>query len=60
MISSRGRGMTDDQIIEFVNGYMPAYELYIDNLRQGSFEEKGKQLRVVIGKDRNVVKVVNI
>ncbi|KAG0132634.1 P-loop containing nucleoside triphosphate hydrolase protein [Tuber indicum] len=60
LISSRGRGMTDDQVIEFVNGYMPAYELYIDNLRQGSFEEKGKQLRVVIGKDRNVVKVVNI
>ncbi|RPB03223.1 P-loop containing nucleoside triphosphate hydrolase protein [Choiromyces venosus 120613-1] len=60
LISSRGSGMTDGQIIEFVNGYMPAYELYIDDLRRGSFKAKGKQLRVVIGKDRNIVKVVNL
>ncbi|CUS09533.1 unnamed protein product [Tuber aestivum] len=60
LISARGSGMTDDQVIEFVNGYMPAYELYIDNLRRGSFGAKGKQLRVVIGKDRNIVRIANL
>ena len=36
----------------------PAYELYTDVLRQGIFpEEKGKQLRLVVGKDRKVQEV---
>lgn len=39
---------------------MPAYELYVDSLRRGAFEREGKQLRVIIGKDRNAVKVVNL
>jgi D-glycerate 3-kinase len=39
---------------------MPAYELYVPNLRKGAFTEKGRQLRVVIGKDREVVKVVEL
>lgn len=39
---------------------MPAYELYVDTLRRGALKEKGKQLRVVIGKDRNTSKVVNL
>ncbi|PWW74007.1 P-loop containing nucleoside triphosphate hydrolase protein [Tuber magnatum] len=60
LISSRGSGMTDDQVIEFVNGYMPAYELYIDNLRRGCFKAKGRQLRLVIGKDRNIVEIANL
>jgi len=36
---------------------MPGYELYVENLRKGAFEEKGRQLRVVIGKQREIVKV---
>lgn len=39
---------------------MPGYELYTDNLRQGSFKVEGKQLRVVIGKDRNISRVMNL
>lgn len=39
---------------------MPAYELYVDFLRRGSFEIGGKQLRVVVGKDRNTIRVVNL
>jgi D-glycerate 3-kinase len=30
-----GRGMTDDQVEKFVDGYMPAYEMYIDGLMNG-------------------------
>lgn len=60
LFASHGSGMTDDQVIDFVDGYMPAYELYVDTLRRGALKEKGKQLRVVIGKDRNTSKVVNL
>ena len=66
--------MTDDQVVNFVNGCKfiifdtllrlqhpdrtadyPAYELYSEVLRNGIFPgEKGKQLRLVVGKDRRV------
>ena len=39
----------------------PAYELYTDVLRDGIFsDEKGKQLRMVVGKDRKVKEVHRI
>lgn len=51
----KGSGMTDEQVVEFVNGYYPAYELYTDVLRNGIFSgQKGKQLRLVVGRDRRV------
>ena len=57
----KGSGMTEEQVIHFVNGYYPAYELFTDTLRAGTFgEEKGRQLRLVIGKDRRVIEVVRI
>jgi D-glycerate 3-kinase len=34
LIASRGRGMSDEAVKAFVDGYMPAYELYNDGLRQ--------------------------
>jgi len=69
--------MTDDQVVNFVNGCKfiifdtllrlqhpdrtadyPAYELYSEVLRNGIFPgEKGKQLRLVVGKDRRVKEV---
>lgn len=58
-------GMSDDEVVRFVRGYMPAYELYLDQLRDGLFraglsqsraEQKG-QLRVVLDKERNIVGV---
>ncbi|EXJ90370.1 hypothetical protein A1O1_03470 [Capronia coronata CBS 617.96] len=63
--ASRGSGMTDDQVREFVDGYYPAYELYTDTLREGLFKGiredwKGRQLRLVVGEDRKVKEVVRI
>ncbi|CAG8159348.1 unnamed protein product [Penicillium nalgiovense] len=55
--------MTDEQVVQFVEGYMPAYELYLGQLRRGFFgstasnaENKG-QLRVVLDQDRTVVDI---
>ena len=52
--------MTDEQVKEFVDGYYPAYELFTETLREGVFEDKGRQLRLVVGQDRKVVKVERI
>ena len=35
----------------------PAYELYTDVLRKGIYPEKGRQLRLMVGKDRRVEEV---
>lgn len=59
--ATRGRGMTDEQVIDFVNGYYPAYELYTDVLRNGIYPgEPGKQLRLVVDKTRKVKEVYKI
>ena len=50
--------MTDEQVRHFVDGYYPAYELFTETLRAGVFgEDKGRQLRLVVGPDRKVIKV---
>lgn len=50
-----GSGMTDEQVVKFVDAYYPAYELYSDGVRAGVFpDRKGCQLRLVVGKDRRV------
>lgn len=52
--------MSDLEVVRFVKGYMPAYELYLDQLRSGFFRssqsdvEKG-QLRVILNKERKIV-----
>ncbi|OTB08194.1 hypothetical protein M426DRAFT_317295 [Hypoxylon sp. CI-4A] len=57
----KGTGMTDDQVIKFVDAYYPAYELFADNMRDGLFPNKPKcQLRLVVGKDRKVKQTVII
>lgn len=51
--------MSDEKVREFVNGYYPAYELYTDKLREGLFaDEAGKQLRLLVGKNRKVKQVI--
>ncbi|ORY62984.1 D-glycerate 3-kinase [Pseudomassariella vexata] len=51
----KGAGMTDAQVVKFVDAYYPAYELFSDQLREGLFEGRlGRQLRLVVGKDRKV------
>jgi len=53
--AKKGSGMSDDAVRRFVDAYMPGYELYIEALRNGVHEDEGRQLRMVIGKDRKVV-----
>ncbi|KAM0563038.1 hypothetical protein ACHAPJ_001882 [Fusarium lateritium] len=56
-------GMTDEQVIKFVKGYMPAYELFLERLQQENFfqgsGESGekKHVQVVLNKARDVVQV---
>jgi hypothetical protein len=35
----------------------PAYELYTEALRKGIFPNKGRQMKLVVGKDRKVKSV---
>ncbi|KZL81157.1 d-glycerate 3-kinase [Colletotrichum incanum] len=52
---ARGTGMTDEQVVKFVDGYYPAYELFSDNVRRGILPNSpGHQMRLVVGKDRRV------
>ncbi|KFX94212.1 hypothetical protein O988_06425 [Pseudogymnoascus sp. VKM F-3808] len=55
-----GRGMTDEEVRRFVDGYYPAYELFTDGVRTGVLREKGegRQLRLVVGRDRRVKNVI--
>jgi D-glycerate 3-kinase len=57
MIEKKGTGMSDEAVVKFVMGYMPGYELYLDGLREGFFGLEGKQVRVVLNKERGVEKV---
>ncbi|KAF2091912.1 P-loop containing nucleoside triphosphate hydrolase protein [Saccharata proteae CBS 121410] len=57
----KGSGMSAEQVIKFVDGYYPAYELYTATLRAGIFgADKNRQLRLVVGKDRKVKQVTLI
>ncbi|KAL9058215.1 MAG: hypothetical protein Q9206_002026 [Seirophora lacunosa] len=58
---SKGSGMTDQEVVNFVNGYYPSYELFSDRLRTGALKEReGNQLRLVIGKERDVKAVLQV
>lgn len=56
--------MTEEQVEKFVDGYFPAYELYTDALREGVFKGRkggeGRQLRLVVGRDRRVREIFRI
>ncbi|CAI7677633.1 unnamed protein product [Penicillium manginii] len=58
-------GMTDEEVVNFVKGYMSAYELYLDQLRRGFFQldescsDRG-QLRVVLDKQRKVIEMLSL
>ncbi|RAL10701.1 TDA10 family protein [Aspergillus homomorphus CBS 101889] len=62
---AKNQGMTDEEVVAFVKGYMPAYELYLDSVRSGIFRplseeqraHKG-QARVILGRDRRVLDIV--
>jgi D-glycerate 3-kinase len=56
--------MSREEVERFVDGYYPAYELFTGKLREGLFAGqdggKGRQLRLVVGKDRRVRQVIEI
>ncbi|GKZ26553.1 hypothetical protein AbraIFM66951_002610 [Aspergillus brasiliensis] len=51
--------MSDEEVVQFVKGYMPAYELYLEQLRCGFFSGQGGkgQLSVILDPQRKVVAV---
>jgi D-glycerate 3-kinase len=54
MKAALGSGMSDDQVRTFVDGYMPAYELYIDGLMRGDLFRGKTGCRILrIDYDRN-------
>ena len=58
MIAAKGSGMSEEEVIKFVDGYYPAYELYTESLRNGIYgkdQSNGRQLRVIVHRDRKVV-----
>ena len=60
MKAALGRGMTDEQVKKFVDGYMPAYEMYIDGLMHGELfkDKKGRQiLKIDYDQNRKIVGV---
>lgn len=67
---AKGSGMSDEEVRNFVDGYYPSYELYVDGLRDGVFKTleqegkrqdvEGRQLRLVVGRDRKVKDVQRI
>ena len=59
--ASVGKGMSDEQVNRFVDGYYPAYELYTEELRAGAVKHsEGRQLRLIIGQDRKVKEAIRL
>jgi D-glycerate 3-kinase len=56
----RGTGMSEEEVRRFVDGYFPAYELFVDGVRKGVLKGKGKQLRLVVGRGRRVKEVITL
>ncbi|KAK0111431.1 hypothetical protein ONS95_001792 [Cadophora gregata] len=60
LLEKKGSGMTDEQVVKFVQVYMPAYELYLDGLQEGFFsgvqDAKKRQIRLVMDIKRSVSK----
>ncbi len=57
MIAAKGSGMSDEQVKAFIDRYMPSYEIYLDTLRQGLFEDRGRMVRVVLDRQRSVERI---
>jgi D-glycerate 3-kinase len=57
LIGDRGEGMSDKEVVAFIDGYMPDYELYLGRLREGFFDESGRQVRVLLDDKRKVESV---
>ncbi|OJD14282.1 hypothetical protein AJ78_05359 [Emergomyces pasteurianus Ep9510] len=76
LLATKGAGMTVEQVNKFVDGYYPSYELFTPALRNGVFAPrqesarqlgladndswKGKQLRLIVNRQRRVCDVIRI
>lgn len=61
--AERKGAMSEEQVRRFVDGYYPAYELYTEALREvfkGKEGGEGRQLRLVVGRDRRVKEVIRV
>ncbi|GIK07831.1 hypothetical protein Aspvir_003500 [Aspergillus viridinutans] len=67
--ATKGTGMTEEQVSHFVDGYYPSYELFSETLREGAFKPasnstgtdwQGRQLRLIVSKERRVQEVIEI
>lgn len=64
--AAKGTGQTDEQVIAFVQVYMPAYEIYLDRLHQEAFPaakrgiQNRRQLRVCLDENRGIVSMNEI
>ncbi|KAL5614626.1 hypothetical protein BROUX41_004725 [Berkeleyomyces rouxiae] len=55
---TRGAGMTDEQVVAFVDGYFPAYELYLSHLPETALARANATdhyLQIAVAKDRSVL-----
>jgi D-glycerate 3-kinase len=57
MIEAKGSGMSDEQVRAFIDGYMPSYEIYLERLREGLFDDRGRMVRVVLNRERGVERI---
>ncbi|EAZ63617.2 hypothetical protein PICST_38956 [Scheffersomyces stipitis CBS 6054] len=56
LIQANGVGMNDEQVVKFVDRYMPVYRLYYKKMcTEGTVKEKDSNLSLVIDENRNVV-----
>lgn len=60
-------GMSDEQVIKFVKGYMPAYELFLERLQnknlfgsEGDRASGKKHVQVILNKAREVMEVKEV
>ncbi|GAW23913.1 hypothetical protein ANO14919_134900 [Xylariales sp. No.14919] len=64
--ATKGMGQTDEEVIEFVRVYMPAYELYLEKLRNEPFVPHKSvsglrtQARIQLDDDRKVLSVTEL
>lgn len=65
-LRKRKPGMSDDEVVEFVRGYMPSYELFLRRLQTNSLfansavESRRKHIRVMLDDQRNVTSVAEL
>ncbi|VVT57724.1 uncharacterized protein SAPINGB_P005838 [Magnusiomyces paraingens] len=65
LIAERGTGQSDEQVREFINGYMSSYYLYVPRLRacnaRGPLVGKHVRahIRLVVDKSRNIAHIIN-